>query len=80
MLTAVASVPQLVYLPAAAVLGLYFVTQFFTADDGIAWEAHAGGMVAGALIALALSRLPSIRARERTDVDVAFRRAAPSTF
>lgn len=73
ILTGVVAVPQLVYLPAAVVLGLYFVTQFFTADDRVAWEAHAGGMVAGALIALALSRLPSIRARERTDVDVALR-------
>jgi len=80
VLTGIVAVPQVVYLPAAAVLGLYFVTQFFTVDDGVAWQAHAGGMVAGALLALLVGRLPSIRARARTDVDVGLRRPAPRPF
>lgn len=79
-LTAVSVGPQLVYLPALAVLSLYFATQFLTSDDGIAWEAHAGGMVAGAVLALVMGRLPWIRARARTDVDVGLRRPAPSSF
>lgn len=81
ILSVVTTGPQVVYLPAIAVLGLYFVTQFFTsADLGVAWQAHAGGMAGGALLALALGRLPWIRARARTDVDVGLRRPAPSTF
>jgi membrane associated rhomboid family serine protease len=47
----------IVYLPAWALLGLFFVTQFLTQDEGVAWIAHAVGMVAGFLIALPLKRL-----------------------
>jgi membrane associated rhomboid family serine protease len=50
-------ITQLIYIPAFVVLGLYFVNQFVTAEDsGVAWEAHVGGMVAGALLALLLRR------------------------
>jgi membrane associated rhomboid family serine protease len=53
VLTVVATASfQLVYVPAAVVLGLFFVTQFFTGDDGVAWQAHVAGMVVGAVVAL----------------------------
>lgn len=43
-----------VVLPAWALVGLYFATQFLTPDDaGIAWPAHVGGLVVGGLLALA---------------------------
>ncbi|MCU1426361.1 MAG: putative rane protein [Actinomycetia bacterium] len=43
------------YLPAVVVLGLWFVLQFFTnPNEGVAWQAHVGGFLAGALIALLL--------------------------
>ena len=36
-------------------LGFWFVLQFFTSpDEGVAWVAHVGGFVFGALVALAL--------------------------
>ena len=36
-------------------LGFWFVTQFFTgANSGVAWVAHVGGFVFGAVVALAL--------------------------
>lgn len=58
---------QVVYVPAAVVLLLYFVTQVVAGsspvDDTIAWEAHAAGMVVGALAGLALARVPAVRAR-----------------
>ena len=39
---------QVVYIPAFVVLGLFFVTQFFTpTSSNVAWEAHAVGMAAG---------------------------------
>ena len=42
-------------LPAIAVLGIWFVMQFFTnPNDGIAWLAHVGGFAAGAAVAFAL--------------------------
>ncbi|CAN5630739.1 rhomboid family intramembrane serine protease [soil metagenome] len=48
---------QVVYIPAYAFLGLYFVVQFFTPNDaGIAWVAHAAGMAAGLVFAFALRR------------------------
>lgn len=58
---------QVVYVPAAVVLVLYFVTQFFTADEFVAWEAHVAGMLAGIVGALALRQLPSVRARREID-------------
>lgn len=49
---------QVVYVPAWTVLGLFFVTQFFTPEDaGVAWVAHAAGMAAGALLGLLLARI-----------------------
>ena len=48
---------QVVYIPAYVVLGLFFVTQFFTpSSTHVAWEAHAVGMAFGALAALVLAR------------------------
>lgn len=67
---------QLVYLPAPAVLALYFATQFFLGDDsGVAWQAHAGGMVAGVVLAIPLLRLASVRRRERDDGSAAITRS-----
>jgi membrane associated rhomboid family serine protease len=55
--TAVAGL-QIVYVPAWTVLGLFFLEQFFIDEaSGVAWVAHAAGMVAGALMALPLMRL-----------------------
>ncbi len=49
---------QVIYIPAYVVLGLFFVTQFFTpTSSNVAWEAHAVGMAAGALAALVLARI-----------------------
>ncbi|MCU1351726.1 MAG: putative rane protein [Acidimicrobiales bacterium] len=49
---------QVVYVPAFVVLGLFFVTQFFTpAEDHVAWQAHAAGMAFGVLAGLLLARL-----------------------
>jgi membrane associated rhomboid family serine protease len=49
---------QVIYIPAFVVLGLFFVTQFFTPSSShVAWEAHAVGMSAGALAALVLARV-----------------------
>lgn len=78
ILTAIATAAfQVVYVPAAVVLVLFFVTQFLTPDNEVAWEAHVAGMVAGFLGALALSRLPSVRRRAEMDaVDEALRRGA----
>jgi membrane associated rhomboid family serine protease len=44
-----------VSIPAAVVLGIWFVLQFFTdPNTGVAWVAHVTGFVAGALFALIL--------------------------
>lgn len=66
---------QVVYVPAAVVLALFFVTQFFTADEYVAWEAHVAGMVAGVMLALILGRIPAIARRGRVE-----RPPAASTF
>ena len=71
-----------VELPAAAVLGIWFVMQFFTnPNEGIAWLAHVGGFVAGAAIAYSLRRFlppsplgppragPALGGRPRRDDD-----------
>ncbi|WP_426573055.1 rhomboid family intramembrane serine protease [Aquihabitans sp. McL0605] len=58
---------QVVYVPAAVVLLLFFVTQFFTADENVAWEAHAAGMVVGAIAGLVLMRIPAIKKRSVDD-------------
>jgi membrane associated rhomboid family serine protease len=59
---------QAVYIPALIVLGIYFLTQFLVyglaevlvpeLGLNVAWEAHVGGMVAGALLALPGARRP----------------------
>ncbi len=42
-------------IPAKWLLGAWFVLQFFTSpDEGVAWVAHVGGFVFGALVALLL--------------------------
>ncbi len=40
-------------VPAVVFLGFWFVGQFFVGDAAIAWTAHVGGFVVGALAALA---------------------------
>jgi membrane associated rhomboid family serine protease len=54
-------------IPAKWLLGVWFVIQFFTSpDEGVAWVAHVGGFVFGALVALFLrerlrpSRVPTL--------------------
>ena len=41
-------------IPAMFFLGFWFLSQFAVADVGIAWEAHVGGFLLGALITLPL--------------------------
>ena len=48
---------QVIYIPAFVVLGLFFVTQFFTpTSSNVAWQAHAVGMAAGAIAAFVFAR------------------------
>jgi membrane associated rhomboid family serine protease len=55
-----------VYLPAAPVLVIWFVTQFFTdPNSGVAWVAHVCGFIFGAAIALALRAPPGAVSRRR---------------
>jgi membrane associated rhomboid family serine protease len=71
---------QVVYVPAAVVLLLFFVTQFFTdRSESVAWEAHAAGMLAGALAGAVLSRIPAVRQRARDEAADAQLRAG-ATF
>ena len=58
---------QVVYVPAAIVLILFFVTQFMTPGEDIAWQAHVAGMVFGFVAALVLGRMPWIRRRAEAD-------------
>jgi membrane associated rhomboid family serine protease len=63
VLTFVLFPPFLFPLPANVVLLIWFVLQFFTSpNSGVAWTAHVGGFVFGALVALALRRVRSPRA------------------
>ena len=56
---------QVVYLPVWAMLGLFFVTQFFTPGSSrVAWQAHVAGMVFGALVGLVLLRVHRVRGEE----------------
>ncbi len=41
-------------VPAMVFLAIWFVAQFFVGDVGVAWEAHVGGFVAGAALAVIL--------------------------
>lgn len=54
---------QFVYLPAWALLGLFFTEQFFVDPaEHVAWEAHVGGMVFGAAVAAVIAwRNPTYR-------------------
>lgn len=60
---------QLIELPAVLVLGFWFVLQAFqgvgtiAAETGVAWFAHIGGFVFGALIALLFFRRHEIEPR-----------------
>jgi membrane associated rhomboid family serine protease len=42
----------LIPVPAALFLGLWFLGQFAVADPGVAWQAHVGGFLVGAVVAL----------------------------
>jgi membrane associated rhomboid family serine protease len=49
-----------IYLPASVLLAIWFGSQFLTAfnpNSGVAWLAHVGGFVFGAVVALALRPL-----------------------
>ncbi|MEM9037612.1 MAG: rhomboid family intramembrane serine protease [Actinomycetota bacterium] len=49
-------------VPAALMLAVWFVSQFFIGpEDGVAWMAHVGGFVFGALIALPLRSMVTKR-------------------
>ena len=51
-------------IPAAFLLGIWFVTQFFIDPDaGVAWAAHVGGFVFGATTGIAARRDPHFRDR-----------------
>ncbi len=51
-------------VPAIIFLGLWFLSQFGLEGQGIAWEAHAGGFVAGVVLTLPLRPLLLRRVRE----------------
>jgi membrane associated rhomboid family serine protease len=47
-----------VYLPAGVVLALWFGLQFLTnPNEGVAWVAHVGGFVTGAVLGLVLRQI-----------------------
>lgn len=57
---------RLMYLPAIAFLGIWFLLQFlnlFGGGSGVAWYAHIGGFVAGFVLAKAFLRRPPRRLR-----------------
>lgn len=54
---------QVAYFPAWAVLGLFFASQFFYGDKTVAWEAHVGGMIFGALCGLLVLGVEQLRRR-----------------
>ena len=45
-----------VRVPAALFLAIWFLVQFGVGDTGVAWEAHVGGFVVGALVTLLFRR------------------------
>jgi membrane associated rhomboid family serine protease len=70
------------YIPAFVVLGLWFVLQFATnPNEGVAWQAHVGGFVAGAFVALLLRPMLGPARRRKTspsgDWDGGFRGGYP---
>ena len=48
-------------LSAFVVLGLWFLIQFLTEQPGVAWQAHAGGFILGAVLILILGGRPHPR-------------------
>lgn len=55
-------VPLILRIRARWVLGFWFVLQFFTSpNSGVAWAAHVGGFVFGALVGLAVRASPAVR-------------------
>jgi membrane associated rhomboid family serine protease len=67
--------PWLIELPAVVYLGMWFLSQLFNgvaevvlatsqSQGGVAWWAHAGGFVAGAVLVPLFLR-PSLRVRRR---------------
>jgi len=48
-------------LSAFVVLGLWFLVQFLIEQPGVAWQAHAGGFIIGALLILILGGRPHPR-------------------
>ncbi len=70
------------FVPAALLIGIWFLTQLFsgigelgraTAGTGIAWWAHVGGFITGAVLIVVM------RPRERGYADPMDRFAAPDT-
>jgi membrane associated rhomboid family serine protease len=47
---------RIVAIPAIFFLGLWFLSQFVLNAEGVAWEAHVGGFVFGALVTLPMRR------------------------
>lgn len=55
-------IPLILRIRARWVLGFWFVLQFFTSpNSGVAWAAHVGGFVFGALVGLAVRASPAVR-------------------
>jgi membrane associated rhomboid family serine protease len=52
-----------VHVPAGLYLIVWFLLQFATQDEGVAWEAHVGGFVFGALLTLVMRPLLMARLR-----------------
>ena len=61
-------------LPAALFLGVWLVGQFFVSGTGIAWQAHIGGFLFGAVIAMLLR--PALLAHRRRLTPGRFSRAS----
>lgn len=51
-------------VPAVIFLGIWFFSQFGLQGEGVAWQAHAGGFIAGVLITLPLRSLLLRRVRQ----------------
>jgi membrane associated rhomboid family serine protease len=60
-------------VPAGLYLALWFFLQFAYQEPGVAWEAHVGGFIAGALISLLLRPLLLARVRRLHEPVPAYR-------